>query len=817
MNILLFSDIPPCDNYTAGIVENRMCDFLLEEGHKVSCFTIKNPYVIAELPNDKIDRIAYRTTPMPREDWGHTKLGALASFVLNNYNACITIPRLAKKIALFAKEQGAEILWGIVQGQATIRVIRRAARLAGIPYVVQAWDPSEWWMDSFKFDSMTKKFVMKEYGKLMEGSQCFLAPSWAMAEEYTKQYGARSIPVMPGLEPGIFTYEKEAREMGFVIAFAGQMYAAEEIRYLAEAIELVNNQTTGPKIVLKVYGKDTQINLSQYSFVQTYGWLPQPALLKALAQADLLYCPYGFGESFNKTARLSFPSKLTTYLKANVPVLFHGPDYSSPYVFLKKHNAAYFCTTLEGGDMFDLLTHILSDKGRDAVAMRGFQAFAEHLTTTTMKANFFEGLGLPISQKNSTEAKPLKIVHYNNIDLTGGRFNGHDMQMALNEMGIETKQFTIDQEGKNPNTILISNQCNRTLNRTLYSELENDASMHGLVYPYGWELLEHPDFISSDVAHYHLIHNNILSLLSFPDLCAAKPSVWTLHDPWVLSGHCIYSCGCEKWKDGCEQCDKLDMHFEMKFDKAAQMWHIKKELYKRLDVDIVVASEYMKGLVQQSPLTAHFERVHLIPFGIDLQTFTKKEDKSLLRKRLSIPENAFVMMFRSDPGKFKGLDHIKSMLNQLKPSKQVVLLTVGKEGLLAKYQFKYKIKEYGWIHDERLLSELYAACDVFLMPSTAEAFGLMAIEAMASERPIIVTEGTSLPSVTFAPDCGIAIQQGNGREFADAIQRLMNSPEECESRGRLGRKLAEKHYRFEDYVQQHLELYREILERRAAL
>ena len=40
MNILLFSDIPPCSNYSAGIVLMQECEFLLEQGHQVNCFAV---------------------------------------------------------------------------------------------------------------------------------------------------------------------------------------------------------------------------------------------------------------------------------------------------------------------------------------------------------------------------------------------------------------------------------------------------------------------------------------------------------------------------------------------------------------------------------------------------------------------------------------------------------------------------------------------------------------------------------------------------------------------------------------------------------
>lgn len=134
--------------------------------------------------------------------------------------------------------------------------------------------------------------------------------------------------------------------------------------------------------------------------------------------------------------------------------------------------------------------------------------------------------------------------------------------------------------------------------------------------------------------------------------------------------------------------------------------------------------------------------------------------------------------------------------------------------MLTNYQNRFQVLDFGWVTDDGFMADLYCACDVFLMPSTAEAFGLMAIEAMASERPVIVCEGTSLPDITFAPECGIVIPQNDSHALCENVLRLLLHPEERKHRGIIGRTLAEQHYRFEDYVQRHLTLYEEAIRRR---
>jgi glycosyltransferase involved in cell wall biosynthesis len=217
----------------------------------------------------------------------------------------------------------------------------------------------------------------------------------------------------------------------------------------------------------------------------------------------------------------------------------------------------------------------------------------------------------------------------------------------------------------------------------------------------------------------------------------------------------------------------------------------------------------MQNLVHESPITKHFNNVHLIPFGIDLDLYKPRNDKQKIREKLGIPIDDIVIMFRSENTEYKGLSRIQKMIDNLKCDLKISFITVACKGLVKPR--KYNLLEFGWTDDEHLMSDLYIASDVFLMPSVAEAFGMMAIEAMASGIPIIVFEGTALPSVTFAPQYGIEIKNNNIDEFIVAVKRLIENQNERIKRGKIGRTLAEKHYNVKDYVRRHIELYEDIL------
>ncbi|MDO4921401.1 MAG: glycosyltransferase [Phascolarctobacterium sp.] len=406
----------------------------------------------------------------------------------------------------------------------------------------------------------------------------------------------------------------------------------------------------------------------------------------------------------------------------------------------------------------------------------------------------------------------MNIVQINNTDLPGARFNGYNLQKNFNSRGISTKQLVYEKLSNDENVITFSDSVNTSV---IYREFENEHSIKSIVFPYAHKIMKMKEFVDADIVHYHLIHNYILSILDFPKLVSLKKSVWTIHDPWVFTGHCIYPMDCRKYLSGCECCENLDRNFSMLRDNAAYMWDLKKRIFNSLDIDIVVASKWMKNLIDESPITKSLKRIHIIPFGINLEKYKVDDNrKNRIRKKLGITQDEIVLFFRADRSVYKGLDLIKDMLDKLDVRNHITLLTVGEAGLLNRFRLRYKVKDFGWLNNEDGISDLYASADIFLMPSTAEAFGVMAIEAMASSVPVIVMEGTALPDVVDAPRCGMAFHKNDINDFVYKVELLINNENERIKRGKLCRELAESKYDENTYFDTMLDLYQNIIKRK---
>lgn len=406
----------------------------------------------------------------------------------------------------------------------------------------------------------------------------------------------------------------------------------------------------------------------------------------------------------------------------------------------------------------------------------------------------------------------MNIVQVTEADLPGKIFNGYELAKSLNKLGYNASQIVIEKYGNDEFVKPLLTE-NEKFVRNILKSLENELSMNAGLFPYGNNLLNNCVFNSSDIVHYHLIHNNFLSINDFQKLTNCKKSVWTIHDPWLVTGHCIYPLECENWKEGCYECKNLnDTTFRLKFDKANELWRIKRNALKNVNIDLVVGSDFMLKYLKNSPITKHMDKIHKIPFGIDLDKIDFQE-KSIAKKEFNIPENNIVIGFRNESNSIKGVKYICEALMSLESSENVILITVGNEKVPIDLKEKFKILELGWQNDEKVMNKFYNATDIFLMPSLAETFGLMAIEAMVHECNVIVFKDTVLEEITFSNKCGIAVKYKSSYELANKIQELIYNKDERIYRGKLGKEIVSKYYKYSDYIDKHIKLYENIFER----
>lgn len=410
----------------------------------------------------------------------------------------------------------------------------------------------------------------------------------------------------------------------------------------------------------------------------------------------------------------------------------------------------------------------------------------------------------------------MNILYLSTNDIIGQQFNGYLLHELLRREGFTTNMI-VARKGSNRDGIYQTG--NHILDKidTRLVRIETALGLSSLLFLSSSPLFHRTLYRTADIIHLQLLHAlPFYSLLNVPVISRKRPVVWTMHDPWMLSGHCVHPLGCDRWLTGCGKCPDLSLPIALQRDTTAFMWKVKKYVMHHSHITLIVTSAWMRQKLRLSPILSHLPTA-FIPFGVDPATFRPRE-KAACRSRFGIPPDAHVIMFRNAPFYiYKGSDYAIKALELFSPYKPTYILTMDTESWrdsvkdtlfgCSSIKNKYRFVELGWVNDRDLLVDALNAADIFLMPSIAETFGMMAVESMACGTPVIVFEGTSLPDVIHAPKAGIAVPYKDYRALAEVLADLLSRPAKLRTLSENALSLVREEYTIDLYVKRHIDLY----------
>lgn len=395
--ILLLSPVPPCSNYSGGLVLEHLARFL-PKGSLV-CFAIMNKLLKPEIP-DALKWIPIEYYDKPNEGWPAFgfRIGVTASLLGETYTRTILLRKITKKIITFAKKHKVDYIWSILDGQTTINLAASVAKKLDVPMVTEIWDPPEWYLKINNLDGISRSIVLKNFMAALHYSKKLGVASRPMAKKYNQDYRVDSIPFLPSLRTGLAFPPATKLHSGkeLIIAVAGQIYSVDEWNSLIAALHLLRWQITGRKVKIRVLGNwFGMYQIYKDVNIEYLGWHSQEETVKIMNDSDILYCPYMFDKAYKKVSELSFPSKLTTYLASGRPVFFHGPKYASPAHFLREYQAGMLCCSLDKKEIGQMLVRLVKDQKLYAnFSFNGHEAFKKYLTMDVLHQNFAEFLAV---------------------------------------------------------------------------------------------------------------------------------------------------------------------------------------------------------------------------------------------------------------------------------------------------------------------------------------------------------------------------------------------------------------------------------------
>ncbi|MFH1618807.1 MAG: glycogen synthase [bacterium] len=214
------------------------------------------------------------------------------------------------------------------------------------------------------------------------------------------------------------------------------------------------------------------------------------------------------------------------------------------------------------------------------------------------------------------------------------------------------------------------------------------------------------------------------------------------------------------------------------------------------------------------------ERLAVIHNGIDLNLYRPLGTDGT-RRAFGIGKD--YILFVGRVSRQKGIEHLIDAVQWLDPGVQCVCCTSAPDTKEFEDEIRAKIAgepRIVWINSllrEEQYVELYSNARVFACPSVYEPFGIINLESMACETPVVASAVGGILETVVDGVTGLLVEPANPRALADAINRLLRDRPLAEKLGKNGRRRVEEHFSWTTIAERTEKLYEEVIrEHRAA-
>ena len=198
--------------------------------------------------------------------------------------------------------------------------------------------------------------------------------------------------------------------------------------------------------------------------------------------------------------------------------------------------------------------------------------------------------------------------------------------------------------------------------------------------------------------------------------------------------------------------------------------------------EVIVNSNYMKGEIQRL-FGLPFEKINVVANGVNLNKFSGIDRDYSFRRRYAM-DNEKIILFMGRLVYEKGIQNlIAAMPKVLAGYHDAKLVIAGKGGMIDELREQAnalglgnKIYFAGYLGGKDV-EKMYKAADISVFPSTYEPFGIVALEGMLAERPIVVSDAGGLGEIVEHRETGMKSYCGNPNSIADSILELLYNPE----------------------------------------
>jgi glycosyltransferase involved in cell wall biosynthesis len=320
------------------------------------------------------------------------------------------------------------------------------------------------------------------------------------------------------------------------------------------------------------------------------------------------------------------------------------------------------------------------------------------------------------------------------------------------------------------------------------------------------------DFIKAGVETLFIDKFSMSGFSFFRDLCKAiRQTAPDIVHTWLYSGNfwgrgAALACGVPNiiasYRD------------ELRQNKLIIKSYIPEKLFSLKSILLANSSAVASSITNNFGISSH--KIHIIHNAISSNTCDSKNAKILIRNRLNIPSDHYIIIMVANQRPVKNYPMFLRVAQQVcKQNSRVVFVSIGLtdmstelNSLAAKLGVSSKVIFAGQQHD---VCQWLAAADIFSFTSYSEGFPNALLEAMAMGLPSVVTNFNSASELINNNETGIIVPADDDKAMAEQIIKLLVNHELRSRLGAAGKVYIENYFTWSILMDKMSLLYSELV------